>query len=213
MDQNEIATQLANNPQMLAQILQTIQQNGMMAPTQPPQRQPMNWNMPTNPMAAVCWNNMMNMNNQNNQVQQPNVQSTNQVQQENNQSEQKIKDDELSIRIIKSPDDISIAQIPMGDKISLFLQDDMSIIYGKQWTNDGEIKNLRFVLEGSEQNNVKTSDNTETNNQTFNIEELMAAVGNIVNTKLEEFKKEYLTNDNYNQSKNRNNERRRDNGK
>lgn len=204
MDQNELVNQLSNNPQLLSQILQMMQQNGMIQQNQPPQRSPMNWNVPTNPMAAVWWNNMMNaLNSINNQGNNQQVSNNNQTQQ-NAQTEQQ-SDDILPIRIIKSEDDIVIDQIPVSNKITLFMKDDMSVIYGKRWTNNGEMKNLRFILEENpEQNSPQTQNNSTVNNQGFNVEELMAAVTNIIDSKLEQFKKDYRF-DNRSQSKNRNN--------
>lgn len=203
MDQNEMLKQLANNPQMMAQLLQMMQGNTMPSPNQGLSA---NWNMPTSPMAnpmATWWNNMMNpINNQGNK--QP-IQNNNQAQQTNIQNNQKPEDVILSVRVVKSPDDIKVDQIPMNGKISLFMQDDMNVIYGKRWTNDGTIENLRFVLDtASEPNGVKMSNNAAANNQGFNIEELMAAVTNVIDNKLDQFKKEYSS-DRYNQSKDRNN--------
>lgn len=214
MDQNEMLNQLANNPQMLAQLLQAMQQNGMIPSNQPTptnaatQRAAMNWNMPTNPMAAVWWNSMMNaMNNMCNNGNQQNVQNNQNPSQPQvaQQNDQKSDDVILPIRVVKSPDDIKVEQLPVDDEIKLFIQDDMSIIYGKRWTNNGTIENLRFVLDTtSEENNLKTSNNPTTNNQGFNVEELMAAVANTIDSKLDQFKKE-LAIDNKAQSKNRNN--------
>lgn len=206
MDQNEMMNQLANNPQMLAQLIQMMQQNGMIPSNQPSQRQPMNWNVPTNPMAAVWWNNMINaINNMCNNSNQQNIQNNNQNQQTNIQTNQKLDDDitSPSIRVVHSPDDIKIGQIPINDKINLFIQDDASVIYGKRWTNNGAIENLRFVLDTEpEENGVKTSDNIVTGNQGFNVDELMVAVANTIDSKLEQFKKELAVN-NYSQSKGR----------
>lgn len=223
MDQNELMQQIANNPQMLAQLAQAMQQNGMIPlvpqnqPNQSSQKQPVNnWNMPTSPMAAIWWNNMINamngmMNNPNNQGENqavPNNQS-----QQNTQSEQQSDEKVLPIRVITSPDDIKVDQIPMNDKISLFIQDDMSIIYGKRWTNNGTIENLRFVLEKPEQEVVTASNDPAPSNLPFDMEEMMAAVGRVVDSKLEQFKIDYSldssngnnNNNNNNQSKNRNN--------
>lgn len=183
MDQNEMMNQLANNPQLLVQLLQNMQQNGML-PNQQLQRQPMNWNVPTNPMAAMWWNNMNNMMNQaNNQNVQNNQNQQFGVQQDENKQEEAI----LPVRIVKSPDDIKVDQVPMNDKISLFMQDDMSVIYGKRWTNNGSIENLRFILEiPQERNEIKNS-----NNQGINTEELMSAIVDVIDSKLDQFKKDY----------------------
>lgn len=209
MDQNEIMAQLANNPQLMAQLAQMMQQNGM---NQPNQKPPANWNMPTNstainmppnPMMVMWLNNLMNsMNNQGNKQA---IQNNNQTPQNSVQNNQQPEDTILSVRIVKSPDDIKVDQVPMNGEISLFMQDDMSVIYGKRWTNDGTIENLRFVLDTApESNSVKMSNNAVVNNQGFNIEELMAAVTNVIDNKLDQFKKECSSN-NYNQSKDRNN--------
>lgn len=208
MDQNEMMNQLANNPQMLAQLLQIMQQNGM---NQPNQKPPANWNMPTspitnmppNPMMALWLNNMMNS--MNNQGDKSIAQNNNQAQQQGTQNDQKPEDTILSVRVVNSPDDIKVDQIQMNGKISLFIQNDMSVIYGKRWKNDGTIDTLRFVLDSSsEPNSTETLNNTVNNNQNFSIEELMAAVTNVIDDKLDKFKKEYPSN-NYNQSKGRNN--------
>lgn len=211
MEQNEVVNQLMNNPQMLAQLIQMLQQNGMIPSSQPaqvPQKSPMNWNVPTNPMAAFWWNNMMNsMNNMGNSGNQQNVQNNQNQQQAVQQNEQKSDDAILPIRVVKSPDDIKVDQIPMNDKISLFIKDDMSIIYGKRWTNNGTIENLRFVLDTMpEENSVEVSNNTTTSNQSFNVEELMGGIANMIDSKLDQFKKEFAI-DNKVQSKNRNNGR------
>lgn len=215
MDQNEIMAQLANNPQLvaqLAQMAQTMQQNGM---NQPNQKPPANWNMPTssmaanmppNPMMAMWLNNMMNsINSMNNQGDKQATQNNNQTPQNSVQNNQQPEDTILSVRVVKSPDDIKVDQVPMNGKISLFIQDDMSVIYGRRWTNDGTIEKLCFVLDRTpEQNSINTSNNTVVNNQGFTIDELMAAVTNVIDDKLDQFKKECIPN-NYNQSKNRNN--------
>ncbi|MDE7431728.1 MAG: hypothetical protein K2N34_07435, partial [Lachnospiraceae bacterium] len=207
----EIVNQLMNNPQMLAQLVQMMQQNGMIPSNQPiqsTQRQPMNWNVPTNPMAAFWWGNMMNaMNNMNNNGNQQNAQNNqNQPQQQaSQQNEQKSDNIISSVRVVKSPDDIKVDQIPMNDKISLFIQDDMRAIYGKRWTNNGTIENLHFVLEAPQgENGIKVSSNVVNSNQGFNMDELMAAVANVVDDKFEQFKKE-LAIDNKGQTKNKNN--------
>lgn len=212
MDTNEVVNQLMNNPQMLTQLVQAMQQNGMIPsnqPMQPVQKSPMNWNIPTNPMAAFWWNNMVNtMNNMGNNGNQQNAQNNqNQQQQMVQQNEQKMDDIISSVRVVKSPDDIKVDQIPMNDKVSLFMQDDMSVIYGKRWTNNGTIENLRFVLDTMpEENGVKVSNNITTNNQSFNVEELMGGIANMIDSKLDQFKKEFAI-DNKGQSKNRNNGR------
>lgn len=216
MDTNEVVNQLINNPQMLAQLVQAMQQNGMIPsnpPMQPAQKSPMNWNVPTNPMAAFWWNNMMNtINNMGNNGNQQNAQNNQNQQQQQvvNQDEQKLDDIISSVRVVKSPDDIKVDQIPMNDKVSLFMKDDMSVIYGKRWTNNGTIENLRFVLDTKpiemtpEENSVKASNNTKTSNQSFNVEELMGGIANMIDSKLDQFKKEFAI-DNKGQSKNRNN--------
>lgn len=208
-NQNEVVNQLMNNPQMLAQLVQTMQQNGMIPPNQsmqlPQQKSPMNWNVPTNPMAAFWWNNMMNaMNNMSNGGNQQNTQSNQNQQQSVQQTEQKSDDVVLPIRVVKSPDDIKVEQLPVDDEIKLFIQDDMSVIYGKRWTNNGTIENLRFVLDTTpEEISVETSNNVASN-QGFNVEELMAGIANMIDSRLDQFKKEFSI-DNRGQSKNRNN--------
>lgn len=211
MDQNEMMNQLANNPQMLAQLVQTMQQNGMIPNNNPMQRQPMNWNVPTNPMAAMWLANMFgnanNMNNNNRNGQQM-AQNQNQATQNQVQSqEQKPDENILPIRVVKSPDDIKVYQIPMDDKISLFLQDDLSVIYGKKWTNDGDIKNMRFVRVDGEE--AKTPSGEATSNPGFNVNELMANIATLIDSKLEQFKKDYRLDVSQPQNKtNRNNNRK-----
>lgn len=209
MDMNEtISQQLASNPQFTNQLYQLMQQNGMIPANQPNQQTPkplMNWNVPTNPMAAVWWNGMMNaMNNMQNNNQQNVQNNQNQPQQQpTSQNDQKTDDIIMPIRVVKSPDDIKVEQLPVDDEIKLFIQDDMSVIYGKRWTNNGTIENLRFVLvPASEDNNTNESNNGVASNQGINIEELMAAIDN----KLKQFKKEF-TADIKGQTKNKNNGR------
>lgn len=220
MDQNEMIQQLANNPQILAQLVQAIQQNNMNPQNQanqPVQKQPVsNWNMPTNPMASIWWNNMMNamnsmMNNQNNQGDNQPIPNNQNPPQQSTQNEQQLDEKVLPIRTVKSVNDISVDQIPMNDKISFFMQEgDSAVIYGKRWTNKGTIDDLRYVLEKSEPDVVAASNDSTTGNLPFDMEEMMSAVGRVVDSKLEEFKRDYSLdtnngNNNNNQSKNRNN--------
>lgn len=217
MDQNEMLNQIANNPQMMAELIQRMQENRMV---QPNQKMPANWNVPTNPMAtnmpmnpmmALWLNNVMNS--MNNQGDKSAVQNSDQTQQQSVPNSQNPEDAILSVRVVKSPDDIKVEQIPMNGKISLFIQEDMNVIYGKRWMNDGRISTLRFVLDGTpEQNEANIVNNTPVNNQNFNIEELMAAVTNVIDNKLEQFKKEFSS-DNGGQQKNRNNNNNSNNRK
>lgn len=147
MNMNEMFIQLATNPQFASQVLQMMQQNGMIpSNNQMDPRSQMNWNMPTNPMAAL-YNYMNSMNNQNNNVQP--VQNQSQpvapsAQQDNSRAP--------SVRIVKSPDEIRPDEIPTNGDIGLFVQEDLNVIYGKRWTNNGVVDNLRFVLEKDDQN-------------------------------------------------------------
>lgn len=156
------------------QILQILQQNGQNPPMMA------NWNMPTNPMAALWMANMMGMmNNQN--------QNTNQSQQnQNNQpakQPQQQENTEPAVRVIKTPDEIKADEIPMNGSIRLFLQEDMNVIYGKRWTNNGVIENIRYIRE----------DPTPQQEQTQNpMDEFVNRISQMMDQKLDEFKKEYI---------------------
>lgn len=188
MDMNETLSQLANNPQMLAQLMSMIQQNGMNVPNQQQQRQPMNWNMPTNPMAAVWWNNMMNsMNNQNAQNNSQQTPNQNQNIQSQTSQQPKTNNTVSSVRVINSPDEIKPDEIPMNGSISLFLQDDLKVVYGKRWTNTGKIDDMIFVL-----NRVEDQNDLEIpSNNTPNTEALIEEISKMIDGKLEEFKETY----------------------
>lgn len=197
MDMNEVMNALSSNPQLAAQFVQMFQQqqNGNNQGNQRCQ----NWNMPTNAMAALAWNNLFSsfadaMNNQNNSQ---TAQNQNVSQQSSNvQPQQQTKNRISSVRIIGSPDDIKADEIPMDDSISLFMQDDLSVIYGKRWTNNGVVENLRFVLEGSDDRNpVEThADNLnseDNSNPGFALEDIANMVSKLMDEKLDQFKKEY----------------------
>lgn len=199
MDMNEMANQLMSNPQIAAQVMQMMQQNGMASPNQGNAKQIMNWNMPTNPMATMWYYNLMNLmnnntNNQNNAQpaqNQPNTQQpTSQVQQMDNSVS--------SVRVVKSQDEIKAEEIPMNDSISLFLQDDLSIIYGKRWTNNGGVDNMRFVLDRGDQiNNIS---------ETPNMDVLFKKISEMIDEKLNQFKRE-ISLDKCRSGKSRNNEK------
>lgn len=185
MDINELMAQLANNPQLAAQFGQILQA-GMMFPQRGNQMN--NWNMPTNPMAAMWINNLATALN--------NAQNNSQQNQNPQQPTQKPKETETDsgvslVRVIKSPNEIKPDEILMNGNISLFLQDDMSIIYGKRWTNDGILENIRFIREVDNSQEIPDRTNTTLNNQEFNQEELMQNIATLIDGKLEEFKKEY----------------------
>lgn len=110
MDMNGNNGQMNNQqitPQMVAQALSQMMQQNNSVPQMP---QPMNWNMPTNPMAAMWMNNIMGMmNNQNQNGNQPqNNQNSQQVQQP-----QQTESMDPAVRIVKSPEEIKADEIPM----------------------------------------------------------------------------------------------------
>lgn len=183
MNMNEMAImqQLASNPQFVAQFLQILQQqqNGMNSTNQGNPSQPMNWNMPTNPMASWWYNTMNNQNNnqqstQNQPQSQPSVTQT-----------QEVDNQVSSVRVIKSPDEIKAEEIPMNGTIGLFLQDDLSVIYGKRWTGDGVVDNLRFVLENADQKEVVHS--SDVSNSTINPDALFEKISEMIDAKLSRF--------------------------
>lgn len=183
MDMNQQNGQIT--PQMLQQALQQmLQQNGQPANSMTPM---MNWTMPTHPMAALWMNNMMNMlNNQNNQNQQQN-QNTQQPQ-ETQPAPQK-EPNISSARVIKSPEEIKPDEILMNGSVSLFLQEDMNVVYGKRWTNNGVLENIRFVREDPvpvEQPSQSTSVSS------INLEELAKQISDMIDGKLEIFKRDYI---------------------
>lgn len=154
MDMNEMINQaLTSNPQFAAQLFQMMQQNGMIPFNQGNSRQPMNWNTPTYPMATIGYNYINPMNGQNN-----NMQPTQNLPQSSVIPIQQQEDGKsFSVRVIKSPDEIKPDEIPMNGEISLFLQDDLNVIYGKRWTNKGTVDTLRFILENNDQNETEKS--------------------------------------------------------
>lgn len=181
MDMYEmINQQLVANPQFAAQIFQLMQQNGMIPPNsgnpnnggyQQPQQ--MNWNQPTNPMAAMMYTYMNMMNNQNN------TQPTQNQAQSSDMSIQS-KDNKISFaRTISSPDEIRVDEIPTNGGIGLFLQEDAGIIYGKRWTNNGVVENTCYVLEKDDQ---KISENS--NNSSIDIDVLFKKISEMVDEKI-----------------------------
>lgn len=50
-------------------------------------------------------------------------------------------------RQVASADEIMPQEVPMDGSVSLFLQNDYSCIYAKQWTKDGTIQTVRYVPE------------------------------------------------------------------
>ena len=182
MDMNEMfAQQLAANPQFAAQVLQMMQQNGMVPQMQGNQKPPMNWNMPTNPMSAMWYNFMNQMNNQNAGQQPVQNQPQPQSQSVTNNQAQPSDNASASIRVIKSPNEIRPDEIPMNGAVSLFLQDDLSVIYGKRWTNNGTVDNLRFVLAQDDQKEEPSSDSSKLS---INVEELFTRISDMIDEKL-----------------------------
>lgn len=181
MDMNELLNQLANNPQMAAQFMQYLQQNGGNV------RPPMNWNMPTNPMAAMWMNNLASMMNNANSSQNAQNQTTNQ--QPTTQSKQ-TENTVSAVRVIKGPSEIKPDEILMNGNISMFLQDDLEVVYGKRWTNDGIIENMRFVRSDDESKkhavvaDVNASDD-------FNKDDIINEIANLIDGKLSQFVKDY----------------------
>lgn len=181
MDMNEmINQQLASNPQFAAQLFQMMQQNGMIPPNQGNSRQQMNWNMPTNPMAAMWYNFMNSMNNQNNNT-QPAQNQSRPAATPDQQGDKGV----ASVRVIESPDEIRANEIPMNGGISLFLQDDLSVIYGKRWTNNGTVDNLRFVLENDDQKESKNS--SDASKLSINTDVFFEKISEMIDEKLSRF--------------------------
>lgn len=190
MDMNEMMKQLAANPQMAAQMMQMMQQNGMVTPSNQggPHSPSMNWNVPTNPMAAMIWNGFMNsMNNMNSN--QNNSQSVqNPLLQQNTPQPQVTNNKVSSVRVVKSQDEILADEIPGDGTISLFVQDDLKVIHGKRWTNNGTVDNMRFVLETDDQ------EISESQNKTvMDTDALFKKISEIIDERLEHFKTEYFT--------------------
>jgi len=50
-------------------------------------------------------------------------------------------------RQVASADEIMPQEVPMDGSVSLFLQNDYSCIYAKQWTKDGTIQTVRYIPE------------------------------------------------------------------
>lgn len=168
-------------PQMVAQALsQMMQQNNPV-----PQMVP-NWNVPTNPMAAMWMNNMMGMmNNQNQNGNQPQNNQNNQPVQQPQQTESM----DPAVRIIKSPDEIKADEIPMNGSLRLFLQEDMKVIHGKHWTNNGVIENIRFVREDEPEKEVK---NPVVTDSFIDMNDLVMRISQMVDAKLDDFKAQYI---------------------
>ena len=197
MDVNEMMNQFRANPQMAAQFIQLMQQNGVLPPNigQSPGGM-MNWNMPTNPMAAMWWNNMMssmgNPNNQNNsQPAQNQTQSQNQTNVQPQQMENKVS----TVRVVKTPNEIKADEILMNGDISLFLQDDLNVVYGKRWTNNGTIDNMRFIREIEPDQNIEEKQNISSTTTNFDAEALMGQISKVVEGKLDQFVKDYSLGD------------------
>lgn len=192
MDVNEMMKQLANNPQMVGQLIGMMQQNGMIPQNVPQQRSMMNWDVPTNPMAAMWMNNLYSMMNSmmNQNAPQP---AQNQTTQQSQAAQQPLTDNTVSsVRVVKTPNEIKADEIQMNGNISLFLQDDLNVVYGKRWTNNGTIENMRFVREfESAQNEVENQQPNQINSGNFNAEELMLKISEVMDSKLDQFKKDY----------------------
>lgn len=193
-DMTMLQQTLANNPQFAAQLFQMMQQNGMIPQNQGGggmnQRPPMNWNMPTNPMAAMWYNFMNQMNNQNNQNNQQAAQNQSQPQQQQQVAADQQTNNKISlVRVIKSTDDIKPNEIPSDGSISLFLMDDLGAIYGKCWTNNGTVKNLRFVLERDDPNrsDPKIESSKTSMNQDEIFERLSRMMSEMIDEKLSKF--------------------------
>lgn len=188
MDANEMLNQLASNPKLAAQFTQLLQQNSMFPnPTMP------NWNAPTNPMVAWWMNNlaglMNNMMNNNQNNSQPPAQ--NQNPQQSNVQEKKTENSVSSVRVIKSPNEIKADEILMNGDISLFLQDDLGVVYGKRWTNNGTIENLNFVrVDDTVQNNSGTA-GSSVSKLNIDVDMLMQNIANLVDGKLDQFRRDY----------------------
>ena len=50
-------------------------------------------------------------------------------------------------RIVTDANEIAPQEVPMDGSVSLFLKNDYSCIYAKQWSGDGSIQTVRYVPE------------------------------------------------------------------
>lgn len=187
MDMNGNNGQINNQqitPQMMAQVLNQMMQQNNPVPQVPPT---MNWNIPTNPMAAMWMNNMMNMmNNQNQNVNQPQNNQNNQPVQQPQQTDNM----DPAVRIVKSPEEIKADEIPMNGSIRLFLQEDMKVIHGKRWTNNGVIENIRFIREEDSSSKEAITEMTPQTN--IDYDSLFKGISDMMDQKLDQFRKEYI---------------------
>lgn len=205
MDMNEMLSQLANNPQMAAQLNQLLQQNGGI-PVMNPQK---NWNMATNPMAQMWMANMAAMMNAQNTYPQQQNQNNQQPQQPQQTTDNVV----AAVRVVKNPSEIRMDEIPMNGSISLFLQDDKSVIYGKQWTNNGVLENIRFVREYEDVQNVQETSTNSVNNVSIDVEALMTNISSLIDGKLEEFRNVYFVDKKQNSPKTATVKKGEENGK
>lgn len=50
-------------------------------------------------------------------------------------------------RIVSGVDEIKVNEVPMDGSLALFPQNDLSCIYAKQWSSDGTINTVRYILD------------------------------------------------------------------
>lgn len=133
--------------QQMFEMFQALMQQQQNANQQPNMMSPPNWNMPTNPYWMFFngppngWNNQasgqMNVNSQSN--------NASNTQPQNSQDRPVIP-----CGVISDPSEIKPGEIPMNGGFGMFIKNDMSKIYIKQWGSDGKI-DTRVFLESLEE--------------------------------------------------------------
>lgn len=64
-------------------------------------------------------------------------------------------------RFVNSIDEITLNEVPMDGSIAVFPQNDYSCIYLRTWSNQGELKTLKFIPEVVNENQNKIDKETE----------------------------------------------------
>lgn len=150
-----------------------------------------NWNMPTTmPIAMWPWmfyGNMMkggqnswNPNQDNNPT--PNNQNQQNAQQNQEQTDQTKAPSRQFIPcgIISDPKEIKPGDVPMDGSIGMFIQNDLSAIYVKQWNSEGAINTKKYIIDPSEINEASFDNPMDQVNERF--ERIESAISNLVQT-------------------------------
>lgn len=58
-------------------------------------------------------------------------------------------------RIVSDQNEITVQEVPMDGSISLFMKNDLSCIYAKQWSGNGSIATVRYIPEETNEPNKK----------------------------------------------------------